>query len=91
MLPDKQGRTCLHIAVIKKCKDLVKYLISKCSCDPNVADKNGQTPSEIARSKGFLDIAAYFLKIETKEDNKSGNPIEKKVSRSPRKISATDV
>ena len=67
---DSDDRTPIHHAASKGHFEIVKFLASYIP-DPNSPDKNGWTPAECARSKGFLDIATYFLKLETKECTES--------------------
>ena len=54
----------------------MKFLASYTS-NPNSPDFSGQTPSKLARENGFLDIATFFLELETKEDIKSEKSFEK--------------
>ena len=70
------GRTSIHWAAEEGHLEVVKFLASYTST-PNSPDFMGQTPSKLAGSKGFLDIAAFFLELETKEDTKSEKSLEK--------------
>ena len=59
---NRLGRTPIHDAAARGHLEIVKLLASYTS-NPNSPDKEGLTPSEFARSKGFLDIYAYLSKF----------------------------
>ena len=51
----------LHVAVVAKRIDIVKYLITKCRCDPMCKDGNGWTPLHYAAGYGSLDVMKYLI------------------------------
>ena len=55
------GSPCLHIAVLHKHIDVVKYLISEHGCDPMCKDNNGWTCLHYAGECGSLDIMKYLI------------------------------
>ena len=53
---DEQQPTAYNL----RCFDLVKYFITEHKCDPQCADKKGQTPLHYACASGLLEIVQYF-------------------------------
>ena len=63
---NRLGRTPIHDAAARGHLEIVKLLASYTS-NPNSPDKEGLTPSEFARSKGFLNIYAYLSKLSNSQ------------------------
>ena len=55
----KHGLTPLHYAAIYNHNEIVKILITKMNCDPNIPGVNGFTPLHAAAQGGHLDIMNY--------------------------------
>ena len=55
------GDTLLHIACWNGWLGMVKQLIEKCECDPEVKDCGKQTPLHYACRQGSLDIIQYLI------------------------------
>ena len=51
----------LHVAVVAKRIDIVKYLITKCRCDPMFKDNIGWTTLHYAGYSGSLDVMKYLI------------------------------
>ena len=51
----------LHVAVVAKRIDIVKYLITKCHCDPMCKDNIGWTTLHYAGYSGSLDVMKYLI------------------------------
>ena len=51
----------LHVAVVAKRIDIVKYLIAKCRCDPMCKDWEGRTPLHYAAVDGSLNVMKYLI------------------------------
>ena len=51
----------LHVAVTEKHFDIVKYLITKCNCDPMCKDSDGWTPLHYAAQFGTLNVIKYLI------------------------------
>ena len=51
----------LRVAVAAKRIDIVKYLITKCRCDPMYKDNNGRTPLHFAAQYGSLNVMKYLI------------------------------
>ena len=51
----------LHVAVVAKRIDIVKYLITKCRCDPMCKDRSGRTPLHHAARDGSLNLMKYLI------------------------------
>ena len=58
---DHVQRTPIHYAAEKGHLEIVKFLAMFTS-NPNSPDQFGLTPTEMAKSEGFMDIEAYLLK-----------------------------
>ena len=58
---DHVQRTPIHYAAAEGHLEIVKFLAMFTS-NPNSPDQFGLTPSEMAKSEGFMDIEAYLLK-----------------------------
>jgi len=58
--PDKNGRTPLHIAAMRKSQPIVAALV-ELKADINAADKQNITPLHIAAAVGALDIVQYLI------------------------------
>ena len=58
-LEDKESS--LHIAIVHRQIDVVKYLISECGCDPMCKDNNGWTCLHYAGACGSLNIMKYLI------------------------------
>ena len=62
--PQKGGYNTytLHVAVEAKRIDIVKYLITKCRCDPMCKeDRDGWTPLHYAARDGSLNVMKYLI------------------------------
>ena len=55
------GYSTLHSAASNDHLAVVKYLISELGCDPQITDKNGNTPLHYACLNGHLDITKYLI------------------------------
>ena len=51
----------LYVAVVAKHIDIVKYLITKCRCDPMCKDRSGWTPLHFAAEYGSLNVMKYLI------------------------------
>ena len=51
----------LHVAVAAKRIDIVKYLITKCRCDPMCKNSIGCTPLHCAAEYGSLNVMKYLI------------------------------
>ena len=51
----------LHVAVAAKHIDIVKYLITKCRCDPMCEDSIGLTPLHYTAREGSLNVMKYLI------------------------------
>ena len=51
-----KGATPLHIACLRNAKEIVKYLIETCHCDPQIEDCNGVLPLHFACVNGSLGM-----------------------------------
>ena len=51
----------LHVAVVAKRIDSVKYLIAKCHCDPMCKDRDESTPLHYAARDGSLNVMKYLI------------------------------
>lgn len=58
---NKEGMSCLHLAVKHGCLNTVRYLIEEASCDPFLIDSKERAPVYIAAEKGHLDILKYLI------------------------------
>ena len=61
--------TPLHMATMSGQLDMVKFLIKKQHCDPNVVDLNGHAPLHAVAALGHLDIVNYLI------DERNCNPM----------------
>ena len=55
-----EGITPLHFACMKGHLETVKYLISRCKCNPNHATSNGLTAIDIAQLRGHSKVVSYL-------------------------------
>jgi len=62
---DEFGLSLLHIAIMKECKDLVKFLIIHRKVDVNIKNRNGNTPLHLA----VMYANIYIIKILTTVNN----------------------
>ena len=58
------GDTLLHIACQNGWPDVVKQLIEKHGCDPEVKDRGKQTPLHYACHYGRLDVIHYLVQVQ---------------------------
>ena len=55
------GDTPLHLACEKGWLDVVKLMIEKCGCDPNVRTRSNQSVLHYACQYGHIDIVEYLI------------------------------
>jgi ankyrin repeat protein len=60
-IPDRLGRTSLHVACQNGLLDIAKRLIEDCECDPSSEDIEGLTPLHYAIDFDHDQIVDYFL------------------------------
>ena len=60
-LPDSNGQTALHLALVQGEEDLVDALLDHRNIDLNLPDSEGQSPLMRAGEKGRLSLAAKLL------------------------------
>lgn len=67
------GRTAMHIVTERRDSDWIKFLLAK-KADPNIGDKNGDTPLMLATQLGYLDgmdiLLTYGGRVD--EPNRAG-------------------
>ena len=51
----------LHVAVLAKRIDIVKYLVTKCRCDPMYKDRLGRAPLHYAAEYASLSVMKYLI------------------------------
>lgn len=62
-----KGETPLHVFTALGRLDLVKLLI-KFRADPNLRDKNGKSPVEVARDRGHIPLVLYLCQSGAKDE-----------------------
>jgi hypothetical protein len=67
---DLTGRTALFLAAAQGYRETVRLLLSY-GADPNIADKNGDTPFTIAQAKAHWEIV-QLLKVQDSYSNLDG-------------------
>lgn len=67
------GRTAMHMVVERRDVDWIKFLLAK-KANPNIGDKNGDTPLMLATQLGYLDgmdtLLTYGGRVD--EPNRAG-------------------
>jgi len=61
------GETALHVSTRNRDLPWVGYLLKK-GADPDIGDRNGDTPLIIASSTGFEEAAEYLLRYKANAD-----------------------
>lgn len=61
------GETALHIVTERRDVTWLRFLTGK-GADPNIADKRGRTPLQVAASMGFVDGAEVLLAAGARVD-----------------------
>ena len=61
---DENNDTPLHVASFNGHLPVVKLLVEDYLCDPSVKAEGGQTPADLAQSKGHTAITFYLSSIE---------------------------
>ena len=69
----RYGDTLLHMACQNGWLDMVKQLIEKSGCDPEIKDCGKQTPLHYACRCGYLEIIQYLIQ-EQKCDITASTP-----------------
>ena len=71
--PDGNQMTPLHLAVERRCPDIVRILLSEQhgkygqQADPNLTNRNGQTPLHMAAINGDAQIVQYIIEANLEE------------------------
>lgn len=60
-IPDRLGRTSLHIACQNGLLNIAKQLLENCECQPSSEDIEGLTPLHYAIDFDHYEIVDYFL------------------------------
>ena len=68
-----KGATPLHIACLRNAKEIVKYLIEVCHCDPQIVDCNGVLPLHFACANGSLGMVRLVSNCDVTAAVKSSN------------------
>ena len=75
-LAGKDGRTCLHEAVLSGNLEAVKYFVERVGMSPVKGDINLVTPYQLAYENNLSDILDYFEKVVgAKYEDMYHNPI----------------
>ena len=73
-LQDKSGNTALHLACQHGNYEIVEHLITKCKCDHNVTNDDGELPLHIAVAQSQLEIAELLASpVNVNECTKNGD------------------
>ncbi|KAL7794356.1 ankyrin repeat-containing domain protein [Trichoderma ceciliae] len=70
-LKDRFGWTCLHLAVIYKHEDLLKYIIEDCAAYINIGDNDFRTPLHIAAEYKSQAAVHMLIKAGAEVDPKA--------------------
>ena len=75
-LAGKDGRTCLHEAVLSESLEAVKYFVERVGMSPVKGDKNLVTPYQLAYENNLGEILDYFEEVVgAKYEDMYHNPI----------------
>ena len=64
---DGDGLTALHHAVLNRYAHVVRVLLARDGIDPDIKDKSGKTPLQVARELGFDDLVGLLTPVPDKE------------------------
>jgi len=75
-VPDRNGRTPLHLAAAEGHLECVKFLMGVCQVDPDPKDRWHNTPLSEALRHRKTDVIEYMKKFSEERNNlkQDGNP-----------------
>ena len=62
---NKDGDTCIHLAVINEHTKVVKYLLEREDVNLEVKNKKGKTAADLANERGYLSMIKLFKQVGT--------------------------